>query len=379
MYRAPYDEDFKKSIVTLFQNGKSQSQLSKEYGVSLSAINKWVRLYSTVKTEDGEILTAKQVKAMQKRLLQLEEENLILKKAIAFLHAGLEKRLNAVHLLRFQHKIKTLCRVLRVNRSTYYKHFSVGESNRAKEDRLIKSHILTLHGKFKKRLGVKKMTCMLKSEYGIKIGTSRVRRLMRSMNLPKIFSKKSPNRSTKSESGDYKNLLNRKFHQSAPNQNWVSDITYIRVGQKWTYLCVIIDLFSRKVIAWKISFKADAELVISTFKKAYVKRNFPKGLMFHSDRGSQYTSKDFRKLLDELDVVQSFSGIGCPYDNAVAESFFKYLKKEEIYRKNYSDFSDLQSSLFEYIDGFYNPKRPHSSNDFLSPDDLEFSYFHHLS
>ena len=83
MYRAPYDEDFKKSIVTLFQNGKSQSQLSKEYGVSLSAINKWVRLYSTVKTEDGEILTAKQVKAMQKRLMQLEEENLILKKAIA--------------------------------------------------------------------------------------------------------------------------------------------------------------------------------------------------------------------------------------------------------------------------------------------------------
>ena len=83
MYRAPYDEDFKKSIVTLFQNGKSQSQLSKDYGVSLSAINKWVRLYSTVKTEGGEILTAKQVKAMQKRLLQLEEENLILKKAIA--------------------------------------------------------------------------------------------------------------------------------------------------------------------------------------------------------------------------------------------------------------------------------------------------------
>ena len=83
MYRAPYDEDFKKSIVTLFQNGKTQSQLSKEYGVSLSAINKWVRLYSTVKTEDGEILTAKQIKDLQKRLLQLEEENLILKKAIA--------------------------------------------------------------------------------------------------------------------------------------------------------------------------------------------------------------------------------------------------------------------------------------------------------
>ena len=171
------------------------------------------------------------------------------------------------------------------------------------------------------------MTCMLKSEYGIKIGTSRVRRLMRSMNLSQIFSKKSPNHSTKIESGDYKNLLKRKFKQSAPNQIWVSDITYIRVGQKWAYLCVIIDLFSRKVISWKISFKADAELVISTFKKAYIKRNSPKGLIFHSDRGTQYTSKDFRKLLDDFDVVQSFSGRGCPYDNAVAESFFKYLKK----------------------------------------------------
>ena len=202
---------------------------------------------------------------------------------------------------------------------------------------------------------------------------------MRSMNLSQIFSKKSPNRSTKTESGDYKNLLKRKFKQSAPNQIWVSDITYIRVGQKWAYLCVIIDLFSRKVISWKISFKADAELVISTFKKVCVKRNFPKGLIFHSDRGTQYTSKDFRKLLDEFDVVQSFSGSGCPYDNAVAESFFKYLKKEEIYRKTYSDFSDLQSSLFEYIDGFYNPKRPHSSNDFLSPDDFESAYFHLLS
>ena len=208
------------------------------------------------------------------------------------------------------------------------------------------------------------MTCMLKSEYGIKIGTSRVRRLMRSMNLPKIFSKKSPNHSTKSESGDYKNLLKRQFKQSAPNQIWVSDITYIRVGQKWVYLCVIIDLFSRKVISWKISYKPDAELVISTFKKAYAKRNFPKSLMFHSDRGSQYTSKDFRKILDELNVVQSF---------------FKYLKKEETYRKYYSDFSNLQSALFEYIDGFYNSKRPHSSNDFLSPDDFESAYFKKIS
>ena len=120
---------------------------------------------------------------------------------------------------------------------------------------------------------------MLNREYGLNVGLSKVRRLMRSMNLPKIFSKKSPTYSSKSESGDYKNILNRKFHQSAPNQILVSDITYIKVGQKWFYLCVIIDLFSRKVISWKISDKPDAELVVSTFKKAYANRNFSKGLI----------------------------------------------------------------------------------------------------
>jgi len=244
---------------------------------------------------------------------------------------------------------------------------------------MLRTYILTLHGKYKKRLGVKKMTCILKREYGIKIGVSRLRRLTHSMNLPKIFSKKSPNHSSKSESGVYPNFLNRKFHQSAPNQIWVSDITYIKVGQKWYYLCVIIDLFSRKVVAWKISDKPNAELVISTFKKAYANRNFPIGLMFHSDRGSQYTSADFRKLLNRFNVVQSFSGKGCPYDNAVAESFFKFLKLEEINQNTYSSFADLKSSLFEYIDGFYNSKRPHSTIDFLSPNDFESAYFENIS
>lgn len=236
-----------------------------------------------------------------------------------------------------------------------------------------------MFGKYKKRLGVKKLSCMLQREYGIKISVGKVRRLMLSMNLPNLFTKKFPNHYTKPEGGVFKNLLNRKFHTSAPNQIWVSDITYVKVGQKWYYLCVIIDLFSRKVIAWKISSKPDAELVISTFKKAFSSRNFPKGLMFHSDRGSQYTSKVFRKLLNDFDVVQSFSNKGCPYDNAVAESFFKFLKLEEINQNSYSSFADLQSSLFEYIEGFYNLKRPHSAVDFLSPDDFESAYFKKIS
>lgn len=125
------------------------------------------------------------------------------------------------------------------------------------------------------------------------------------------------------------NHLQQKFNQKAPNLVWVSDITYIKAGGIWYYLCIVMDLFSRKVISWHISSKANVELVITTFKKAYEKRKAPYGLMFHSDRGSQYTAFTFRQLLDSLNVVQSFSKKGYPFDNACCECFFKYLKKKK--------------------------------------------------
>ena len=265
--------------------------------------------------------------------------------------------------------------MLNVNRSTYYKHFSTPESVRVKEDKLIKVYLLILHGRYKKRLGVNKLTLLLQREYGLKIGQTRVRRLIKFMNLPKISSRKIPTQSVKYTSGDFKNLLNRKFNPDEPNRIWASDITYLKVGSKWHYLCVIIDLFSRKIISWQLSDQPNTQLVINTFKKAYRSRNCPQGLLFHSDRGTQYSSFAFRKLLDELNIVKSFSAKSCPFDNAVVEAFFKFLKAEETNRKSYSNLADLQLSLFEYIDGFYNSKPPHSPIYFLSPNDFESNFF----
>ena len=156
---------------------------------------------------------------------------------------------------------------------------------------------------------------------------------------------------------------------------WVSDITYIKAGGIWYYLCVVMDLFSRKVISWHISSKANVELVIRAFKKAYEKRNTPHGLMFHSDRGSQYTAFSFRQLLDSLNVVQSFSKKGYPFDNACCECFFKYLKKEETNRKCYHSLTELQLSVFEYIEGYYNTKRPHGTLNMLTPNEAEALYW----
>ena len=164
------------------------------------------------------------------------------------------------------------------------------------------------------------------------------------------------------------------FNPTKPNKVWVCDFTYIRAAGRFFYLCVILDLFSRKVIAYKISPKMDTALAINTLNAAVAARRKSDGIIFHTDRGCQFTSHDFRKHIDKLNMIQSFSAKGHPYDNAVMECFFKYLKKEETDRKSYRSFEELKLSLFEYIIGFYNSFRPHSHNDGLSPDQAELLF-----
>ena len=199
------------------------------------------------------------------------------------------------------------------------------------------------------------------------------------MNLPKMSTVKPKFIYAKKEaSSAYNNEIKQNFTTDKPDLVWVSDITYVKVNGSFYYVCVIIDLFSRKVISYRVSNRINEQLVIDTFKKAFALRNKPENLIFHSDRGSQYTSQNFRKLLDECGVIQSFSAKGYPYDNAVAESFFKFLKHEEINRRTFYNKQQLELSLFEYIEGFYNSKRPHSANNMLPPKQKEKLYFDNL-
>jgi len=263
-----------------------------------------------------------------------------------------------------------------VNRSTYYKFINHQESNRAKENAYIRSCILTLYAKYKKRLGAAKMRICLKNEYCNNISVGRVYRLMKSMSLPKMSTVKPFIHKSKSVSDEpCKNILKQEFNQSEPNIVWVCDFTYIRAGGRFYYLCAILDLFSIKVIAYKLSNKLDTQLAIDTVNLAVAGRETSEGIIFHTDRGCQFTAKKFRKHLDNLNMVQSFSAKGRPYDNAVMECFFKYLKKEETDRKSYCSFQELSLSLFEYINGFYNSLRPHSHNNGLSPNQAEKYFF----
>lgn len=169
------------------------------------------------------------------------------------------------------------------------------------------------------------------------------------------------------------NLLNRRFSVNSPNTVWVTDITYIKVGRKWFYITVFIDLFLRIVVGWDLSNSLERSSVLRAFNKALVRRRPSKGLMVHSDQGVQYVSREFRKLLAKHGCIQSMSRRGNCWDNAVAESFFHTLKTQMIYHRKFLDKQETEIALFQYIEAYYNRRRRHSSNGWLSPNEFEIN------
>jgi putative transposase len=163
------------------------------------------------------------------------------------------------------------------------------------------------------------------------------------------------------------NLLNREFSVCSPNTVWVSDLTYLKIGRKWYYIIVFIDLFSRIVVGWDLSDSLERHPTIKAFNKAILRRNPEKGLMVHSDRGIQYASHDFRKMLKKNGFVQSMSRKGNCWDNAVAKSFFHTLKTQYTHHVRFKDRDSAECGLFNYIEIYYNRRRRHSANGYKSP------------
>lgn len=167
------------------------------------------------------------------------------------------------------------------------------------------------------------------------------------------------------------NHLNRAFNVAAPDQIWVTDITYIRTHEGWLYLAVIIDLYSRKVIGWSMQSRMQMDLVLSALLMAVWRRKPKSKVIIHSDQGSQFTSYEWQRFLKDNNLEASMSRRGNCYDNAVAESFFQLLKRERIRRKTYATRKEARQDIFDYIEFFYNPKRKHGNNGMLSPVEFE--------
>lgn len=260
-----------------------------------------------------------------------------------------------------------------ISRGTFYNHIfrKADRTKYLEEQQALMLQVQQVFDDSKQRYGAEKIRVAL-AENGVKVGKKRIRAIMQELGLESI--RESAKRNYKKQQEYQKrNLLNQNFSAQRINEVWVSDITYFKIKDYGVYLCVIIDLFSRRVVGYRVSKRSSTHLVTATFKEAFQERGTPTGLTFHSDRGGQYISDTFRGLLQKYGVTQSFSNTGRPYDNAVAEAFFATFKKEEAYRRDYSSEADFRKSVDAYIQ-FYNEVRPHQTLAYKSPARFEELY-----
>jgi putative transposase len=267
--------------------------------------------------------------------------------------------------------IEAMCRCFELTRSGYYAWLKRPESARAVADRALSEHIERVFEQNQKRYGAPRISKRLRQQ-GRRHSKKRVARLMRERGLRASTPRKRViTTDSKHSEPIAPNRLNREFTATEPNQKWAGDITYIWTGEGWLYLAVMIDLFSRMIVGWAMSDRIDQQLTTSALLMAFEKRQPGKSLLVHSDRGVQYAASDYRRLIADWSATASMSRKGNCYDNAVSESFFATLKKELVYRQQYQTRQQARTSVFEYLEVFYNRERLHSRLGYVSPVQFE--------
>ena len=276
---------------------------------------------------------------------------------------------------RSEFSIERMCRLFEVSRSGFYGwKRQKGNGKRMKEDQALLELIKESFKESRETYGSPRMTIDVR-EKGLPCGENRVARLMRKNNIAaKTKRKFKATTQSKHNLPVAPNLLKRNFSASAPDQIWLSDITYVWTEEGWLYLAVILDVFNRQIVGWGMGDRLTADLVLRAFHQAVGMRHPAPGLLFHSDRGVQSACSDFRTVLQDYKMVQSMSGKGNCYDNAMMETFFHTLKTELIYFRKYLTRLVAKGEIFEYIGVFYNRIRRHSSLGYQSPQVFEQQY-----
>ena len=278
--------------------------------------------------------------------------------------------------------ISLMCNIFNISRASFYHYFYYSDNdkkNNKKAKLLIR--IAQIYYDSKKTYGAPRIKAVLcKEDHKISIKT--VSKYMNLLGLKSIVYLNHPKSKNKLSDEEKSLIINRikDLNIIRPNQVWTTDITYIKTTEEgFVYLSSIIDLYSRKVIAWNIDRNMKKELVIKTLEMALKNRNFPIGVIIHSDKGSQYRSHAFRKKVVDYECLFSYTSLKHSCDeNANQESFHATLKKEWLHRKSFNTLNDVKSAVFEFIEGFYNNKRIHSSLGYLSPIQFEFQYFYKI-
>jgi putative transposase len=267
-----------------------------------------------------------------------------------------------------------MCEQLDVSRSGYYAWRNAAPSQRARDDATLTELIKALYAKARGNPGVRRMRAMLAAA-GHKVSHKRVWRLMKAAGLQGRHPRRWRRTTTPGDKPvPAPDRIGRVFTAEAPNQKWVGDITYIATWDGWAYLATVIDLYSRKVVGWAIADHMRTELVTDALDMAISHRRPPDGVIFHSDRGCQYTSKDFDKYCRQRGILRSLGRTGNCYDNAVAESFFATYKKELIHTRPWPTIGKLKKETHDWIENYYNTARRHSTLGYLTPREYELGY-----
>ncbi len=269
--------------------------------------------------------------------------------------------------LRNEYPVSVLCETLGVSLSGYYAWKKRPLSQHQREDQQLAERIQAVYHANRQVYGSPRIHVELRDQ-GIRVSRKRVARLMREQGLS-ASRRRHRTITTHSEPGARvaPNLLDQEFTASRPNEKWTGDITAIWTYEGWLYLAVVLDLYSRRVIGWAMAAIQDEALIERAFQMALLARHPSSGMLFHSDRGSQYTSDAYRALLADVGAIVSMSRTGNCYDNAVTESFFGTLKGECVERTSFQTRGQARQTIFEYVECFYNRIRRHSSLGYVSP------------
>lgn len=278
-----------------------------------------------------------------------------------------------MHAHRTEFRIETMCRVLEVSRSCYY-HFRRRRNQSSfssQKNAPLVTTIREIHRDSKGTYGVRRVTAQLRRQ-GILCNRKRVAKIMQDNQIrakTKRRFKRTTHASTTRKASE--NLVQQRFVAERINQLWTSDMTYIWTREGWLYLSVILDVFGRRIVGYGMSRRLTAELVTTALQSALTQRTVKGGMIFHSDRGSQYASADVREILTNNNITQSMSSTGNCYDNAITETFFHTLKTEMVHWERFDTRDEARRKIFEYIEVFYNRQRLHSSLGYRTPVEAE--------
>ncbi|EPQ7827260.1 IS3 family transposase [Escherichia coli] len=356
----------------LFDRGYSVASVATRLDITTHSLYAWIKKYGPDSSTNKEQSDAQaEIRRLQKELKRVTDERDILKKAA--LDIRLPEQFSIIGKLRARYPVATLCHVFGVHRSSY-KYWKNRPEKPDGRRAVLRSQVLELHGISHGSAGARSIATMA-TQRGYQMGRWLAGRLMKELGL---VSCQQPTHRYKRGGHEHvaiPNHLERQFAVTEPNQVWCGDVTYIWTGKRWAYLPVVLDLFARKPVGWAMSFSPDSRLTMKALEMAWETRGKPVGVMFPSDQGSHYTSRQFRQLLWRYRIRQSMSRRGNCWDNSPMERFFRSLKNEWVPATGYVSFSDAAHAITDYIVGYYSALRPHEYNGGLPPNESENRYW----